>query len=82
MESEDQILYEKIITINETPIVDQNFSIIRQSFNRIMFFAQQKCIEDNETMHFFQVNFTNSENCPPAKDLKVRWCVTKNEIDK
>lgn len=70
--------YEKIITINEVPFINENFNILRKSFEVLTFFIQDKCNKDNENLEYFQMNFTDSERSPFSKDLKIKWAVTKN----
>ena len=70
--------YEKIITINESVVVDGYFSVIRDSVQTLLFFIQDKCKNDKENLEFFQCNLTDSEKCPFSKDLKIKWAVTKH----
>ena len=70
---DDLIQYEKIITLNE-----KKFLVFRECIDRLFYFIEDKCKKDNEIMHFFQINYTNSERCEFSKDLKIKWAVTKD----
>lgn len=74
MENKKIIQYEKIITLNL-----ETFPMINECVDRLLFYIEDKCKKDNETLHFFQVNYTNSEKNPFGKDLKIKWAVTRSE---
>jgi hypothetical protein len=74
MENKDLIQYEKIITLNL-----EIFPMINECTDRLFCYIKDKCKKDNETLHFFQINYTNSERNSFGKDLKIKWAVTKNE---
>jgi hypothetical protein len=76
MNKPELIQYEKIITVN-----DQSFNIIHQMMQRLLFFINDKCQKDAETLEYFQCNLTDSERSPFSKDLKIKWAVTKNKED-
>ena len=69
----DLITYEKILTLN-----DESFSVINRCTSILYNFIQEKCIKDGENLEYFQINFTDSEKNSFAKDLKIKWAVTKH----
>ena len=70
--SKDLITYEKIISIN-----DESFIVLRECMQRLLFFIEENCKNNAEDLNYFQINLTDSEKNPFAKDFKIKWAVTK-----
>lgn len=73
MIKENLVHYEKIVTVN-----DESFLVVNKVIDVLLNFIKNKCEKDAETMQYFQINFTDSEKCMNAKDMKIKWCVSKN----
>ncbi len=71
--SKDLIQYEKILTLN-----DESFENIQKCNLILLNFVKENCKLFNEDLQYFQINLTDSEKNPFAKDLKIKWAVTKN----
>lgn len=75
MENEEEYgyVYEKIITLNT-----YDFGMLNECMGILFRFIEDKCKNDEETLQFFQMILTNSDKSPLSKDLKIKWCVTKD----
>jgi len=67
------VKYQKRLTLN-----DQGFYVINECIDRLLVFVEEKCAYDQEKLEYFQLSFTDSEKVPFAKDLIIKWAVTKN----